>query len=164
MPLLARNDFLRLMLIALAAVLTIAGADVGGRIERRLAPVIRDLGNDMVARGDSMACWRWQFIRLRDAQFLETDLKIATDGGDIIDAAALVGDASLRYFRRSRTTQPDGLVHHRVVCVDMARTEVRPHQAATLLMTVRYQTWHGLWPVVHRLRPVRLSAFSPSPD
>lgn len=164
MSLLVRNDFLRLALIALAAVVTFVGADFGGRVERQLWLVIRDLGNDMVTRGESIACWRWQSVRLRQAQFLETDLKIVTDDGDVVDASALVGDTSLRYFKRSRTTQPDGLVHHRVVCVDLARAEIRPHQATVLLMTVRYQTWHGLWPVAHRLRPVRLLPLTPSPD
>ena len=159
------GDTRRILWTAFVVGVIVSYQDIGSAIERRFFPVIRDLGNDMAVRGGQIACWRWRFLKRRASEFIETDIKITTGDGDVVDASPLIGDAGLRYFRRSRTTQPDNLMRHRVVCVDFARGEIRKYQSATLQMTVTYQTWPwlGLWSVSHRLRPVHLPPLSPSP-
>lgn len=152
-----RSDFIRLF-VASGIVALIAGwPGPAGWIERRLAPVIKDLGATDVNRDAFLACWTWRFRKLRLATQKSVDLDAYIDTGRRVDGAPLVwGDSGLRYFMSDLTSTPSPDPQSRIVCLDLARAKVERGHAITVVMSASYLAWPGLWTTTYTMSPISI--------
>lgn len=151
------GDFARL--IAASAIVAIIAGWPGPAdwIERRIAPVIEDLGATEITRDNFLACWTWTFRKLRLAKQKSVDLDAYIDTGRRIDGAPLVwGDAGLRYFMSDLTSTPSPDPQSRIVCLDLVHARVEPGQGLTVVMSASYVAWPGFWTTPYTMAPISI--------
>lgn len=152
-----RGDLARLILAGAIVALIAGWPGPAGWIERRIAPVIKDLGATEISRDNFLACWTWTFRKLRLAKQKSVDLDAYLDSGRRIDGAPLVwGESGLRYFMSDLTSAPSPEPQSRIVCLDLVRARVAPEQGLTVVMSASYVARPGLWQTPYTMAPIAI--------